>query len=367
MDSNFDFIKGKIKDKKFLIAKMSETRKNTLIAIIEEIYLNLDWDRFIDKEKIVLLKPNFTNLTYNKGITTSPIFLEAVVEVLSEKCKKIRIIEGNGGSWLFNATEAAKNHGVFDLIKKFGVEWINISELPRIKIKKEINGKIVELELPENIDQLGDLLISLPVFKNHCMTQVTLGIKNLWGLEPNELRMLNHSKMDYYLPLIGDYYKHNLTLIDGTIGLSGNGPMVGNPVEMNTIFGANDPVIADVIGSWIMKVDPKKVSHIVSYAQYYNYEIDEILNSIPTEAEKFRTELKVERVISNYLDLLTFKSKFLAKIAFNSFLTPIIYFFFNVINGKKKSIPPRKLKEEFIKRKLEFDKNLQLNVKLKVI
>ncbi|MCF2141383.1 MAG: DUF362 domain-containing protein [Candidatus Lokiarchaeota archaeon] len=352
-----NYIEGIFNNKKYIVLKLKDNSEENIEEAIIKIYEKLEWSRFISKNTVILLKPNFTNLTYIPGVTTSPLFLEIVVKILSDRCKKIKIIEGNGGSWMFDATDAARNHGVFKLIERYpNVEWINISDLPRKLQKKKINNKNLRLELPENVAQLGDLLISLPVFKNHCMTTVTLGIKNLWGLEPNELRMLNHSKIDYYLPMIGDFYKHKLTLIDGTIGLAGNGPMWGDAIEMRTILGANDPAVADVIGAWIMKTNPANVKHIVEYCKYYHYEINKILNTLPEKSEQFRTELKMERVISNYLDLLTFKNRFISKIVFNSIFTPIIYWIFNLLNGDRESIPPKKLKEKFDKKKTKREK-----------
>ncbi|MHA1205839.1 MAG: DUF362 domain-containing protein [Candidatus Heimdallarchaeaceae archaeon] len=348
------FVSSSFKNINYIIAKTSGNSSSEIEKTISKIIDNLKWKNILEKDVRIMLKPNFTDVNYRPGVTTSPIVLRSIVKKISEWNENITIVEGNGGSYLFNADEAAKNHGVFDLVEEFGIKWINVSRLPTEKVHAIINKKKIKLMLPKNIHKIGDILISIPVFKNHCMTKITLGIKNLWGLVPDEMRMLLHSKIDYYLPLIASYYNHKLTLIDGTIGLEGNGPMFGKPVEMKTLLGANDPVVADVIGSWIMKNDAKKISHIKSFADYRNYCIDDILNSLPENSNKFQTELKVERTISNFLDLLTFKNKTLAKIVFNSYLTPIIYSLYNLINGDRTSIPPKKLKKKMEDRIKKF-------------
>ena len=334
----------------FYVSKFQEIELEIIQKIINDIIDKLKWKEKIKPDSKILIKPNFTLNEHKPGVTTSPMFLKAVVSSLYKITRNITIVEGNGGSFLYSADEAAENHGVFDLVKEFGVKWLNISKLPTKKITKKVNGKKISILLPDSIEKYGDTLISLPVFKNHCMTTVTLGIKNLWGLVPSEMRMLLHSNINYYLPLISEYYSHQFTLIDGTIGLEGNGPMFGDPIEMKTILGANNPIIADVLGSWIMKVDPLNVSHIFEFANYVNFDIGEFISNLNKDLEDFRQELKVVRTPSNYLDLLTFKSRSISKIVFDSPLTSPIYKLFNLINGDRTSIPPHELKKQFHKK-----------------
>ncbi len=344
------FLNSEFKNKKYAVSKLKENSEEEIRKGIRVLLDTLEWKEKISKYSKIMLKPNFTDIEHKQGVTTSPIVLRILVEEISKWNQSITIVEGNGGSYLFSATEAAQNHGIFDLVEEFGVNWVNVSELPTQKVSKKINGKKLSIRLPKDIEKYGDVLISVPVFKNHCMTRVTLGIKNLWGLIPSEMRMLLHSRIDYYLPLIMEYYNHQFTFIDGTIGLEGNGPIFGDPVEMKTFLAANDPVVADIIGSWIMKVNPKKVSNIKNSARYFNYEIDDVIKTIPSSGTNFQTELNVERIISNYLDLLTFKNSFISRVVFNSPLTPLIYFLFNIVNGDRTSIPPKKLKLRLEKR-----------------
>lgn len=342
-----DSFKFNINNSSYAITKIKNKEQNSINEAMELLLEELEWKKFLSNYSKVLIKPNFTDVIHKPGVTTSPAVLKAMVEILSSWGKEITVIEGNGGSWLFNATVAAKNHGVMELKKEFGTEWLNISELPTKEVEKIVLNKKLKLKLPEKIHQYGEILISLPVFKNHCMTTITLGLKNLWGLIPSELRMFNHSRLNWYLPLIGDYYNHKLTLIDGLIGLEGNGPMYGDPVNMLTFFAGNDSLIVDVIGTWLMKVDPNSIGHIKKSLEFANLSLNQIKKDIPEELSFFQTELKAKKIPSNYLELLTFKSHFISKIVFDSPMTSFIYFLFNLINGDRVSIPPKELKKKF--------------------
>ncbi|MFX0084972.1 MAG: DUF362 domain-containing protein, partial [Candidatus Hodarchaeota archaeon] len=324
---------GIIHEVKYSMCTLRSNTPQEVEKHVSNVIDSLNWKNIITSDMKVLIKPNFTKEIHEPGVTTSPIVLKALVKYISGWGNEITIIEGNGGSWSFDATQSAFNHGVKELKEEFGVKWVNISNLPRTKYSSKIIKKNLTLELPKDIDKIGDILISLPVFKTHCITKVTLGIKNLWGLIPSEMRMLNHSKLKWYLPLLGNYFNHQLTLIDGTIGLEGNGPMRGDKIEMNTIFGSNDPVIADIIGALLMKIDPRAVDHIVHYAKHMDIEIDTIISKVLEDISDFQVEFNMKRNFSNYLDLITFKSRFISKIVFDSPLTSIIYFLFNLING----------------------------------
>ncbi|MFW9878414.1 MAG: DUF362 domain-containing protein [Candidatus Thorarchaeota archaeon] len=322
----------------------SENIRKGLIKLIDL----LKWRKIIGSDTRILIKPNFTAEYHHPGVTTSPQVIRGLVDILSKWGNEIAIIESNGGSWLFNASSAAKNHGIINLTREYNISWINISDLPTKKITETISNRKISLNLPADIEKTRNVLISLPVFKSHCMTKITLGLKNLWGLIPSELRLLQHSKLNWYLPLIAKYYNHQLTLIDGIVGLEGNGPMFGNPIKMNILFGGNNPIISDIVASWLMKINPKSVDHIKSYARYSDTSIDGVISQIPLSATDFQKEMKFIRTPSNYLDLLTFKSQFLSKIVFDSSLTPLIYYLFNFVNGDRKSIPPKKLREKFL-------------------
>lgn len=327
------------------LVKLGENNEETIRAGLKELIHETRLDQRLKQQRNVLIKPNFTLDTYKPGVTTSPLVLKLLVEQIHSFSENITIIEGNGGSYLFSADEAARNHGVFDLTREYGVNWTNVSKLETEKVTRIINKRKMKLALPRQGEFQEPFLISVPVFKNHCMTRVTLGIKNLWGLVPSELRMLHHSNINRYLPLIGEHYNHQFTIIDGTIGLEGNGPMFGDAIELRTLLASSNAVIGDVIATWLMKIDPQQISHISEYARHRGTRIEDIVKQIPSRWSNYQEELKMIRTPSNYLDLLTFKSFALSKVVFDSPLTPMIYFLFNLVNGDRKSITPKKLKK----------------------
>ena len=53
--------------------------------------------------------------------------------------------------------------------------------------------------------------------------------------------------------------KADLTIIDGIIGMEGQGPHAGTPVEMNLIVSGVDTVAVDAVASYTMGFDPVEI------------------------------------------------------------------------------------------------------------
>jgi len=71
--------------------------------------------------------------------------------------------------------------GFYEIMEHYpNVEVVNLSTLKRIKIQINARNKPYELELPELFFKEIDFSISCPLPKVHCMTKVTLSLKNLW-------------------------------------------------------------------------------------------------------------------------------------------------------------------------------------------
>ncbi|MFH2001179.1 MAG: DUF362 domain-containing protein [Planctomycetota bacterium] len=53
--------------------------------------------------------------------------------------------------------------------------------------------------------------------------------------------------------------KRNYSVIDGTIGMEGSGPMQGDPVRSNVVIGGSDPAAVDMVAARVMGFDWRKI------------------------------------------------------------------------------------------------------------
>jgi len=73
---------------------------------------------------------------------------------------------------------------------------------------------------------------------------------------------------DYLISKISDILKFKYAFLDGKYGLNNNGPMVGDPVEVNWFVASNSLGAFDMIVSEMMGFDWRKVGHLKIAAKY---------------------------------------------------------------------------------------------------
>jgi uncharacterized protein (DUF362 family) len=309
--------------------------------LLQKIKCGLDFvgaEKIINKKSVIFIKPNLTDVVHKPGITTTPTMIKAVIEIFSPIVKKVYVGESDGGNYSFSADNSLKNHGVFEVAKKFSnVEIVNLSKLPRTKVSENVCGKDVWVDLPDILINEIDCLVSVPVLKTHAMTYGTFSIKNLWGCYPDQMRVLHHKDLDYKLALINKLAKNKIQIVDGFWALDGHGPMEGTPVAVNKILISNDPVAVDASAAYIMHLDKNKIGHM-RIAEKYGLgtsKIETIRYNKDISKEKL-SKFKPYKVSLDYLSVLLFNNEFMAKLVLDSPLTPLIYRIINLTRPKEK-------------------------------
>ena len=80
----------------------------------------------------------------------------------------------------------------------------------------------------------ADLVVSLPKLKTHHWAGVTLAMKNLFGVMPGVAygwpkNVLHHAGIPGSILDINAAVKPALAIVDGIVGMEGDGPIMGTP------------------------------------------------------------------------------------------------------------------------------------------
>ncbi len=210
---------------------------------------------FVRKGNRVLLKPN---LLYGKkpekAVTTHPSIIRAVIELVKEAGGIPSLGDSPGiGSSIGVAEKAG--------IKKVADEMdCPIVEFNRPVLPPERKGSIFKnIEIDQAILE-ADVMINLPKWKTHAQMLLTLGVKNLFGCIPGPRKALWHLKAGedhkLFAQMLVDVYRMiqpSLTILDGVIGMEGNGPNSGDPIPLGLLLAGTDPlnldqVVCDLLG-----------------------------------------------------------------------------------------------------------------------
>lgn len=267
------------------------------------------------KAKTIFIKPNLTYPTYKKGVTTRKEFVHMLARTLVNINPNIRIYigEGEGGYNSFSMEEAFRDMGYFDIENEFRqVTIVNLSK---------VSSKIIELDtlkgpysiaLPEILLNEVDFSISCPLPKVHCMTKVTLSYKNQWGCLPDVMRLKNHYMFDYIISRVAEVLKFKYAFLDGKYGLNDNGPMMGDPVEVNWFVASNSLGAFDSVVSEMMGISWRKVKHL-RVASKYGFIPNEKDIEIIGNPNSLKRNFVLRRIFWNYPALAAFNSKYLTR------------------------------------------------------
>jgi uncharacterized protein (DUF362 family) len=119
-------------------------------------------------------------------------------------------------------------------------------------------------------------LVSITRPKTHVNAVVTLGLKNVlvgaiqrenvkgastWSTRNKIHREKSRYIHDFLLSLANHITPH-FTIIDGTIGMEGNGPVKGTEIKSGWVVSSTDVLAADSIGTYLMGFDLKHVPYL---------------------------------------------------------------------------------------------------------
>ena len=283
--------------------------------------------------KSIFIKPNLTYPHFKPGVTTQCDFVTTLVDALRKinYTTRIYIGEGEGGYNSFSMTDAMKDMGFHEIAENYpNVEIVNLSYLATRKVELKANSKPYSLLLPELFFSEIDFSITCPLPKVHCMTGITLSFKNQWGCLPDTMRLKNHYVFDEIISQVCEKLKFRYAFLDGKYGLDNNGPMNGDPVEVNWFVASDSLGAFDMIVSEMMGFNWHKIRHL-KMAEKYGYmpkrEDIEIIGDIDGLKRKFT----LKRNIWNYPALAAFHSKQLTHFFYFSkwakFLHDVMYTF----------------------------------------
>ncbi|WP_027338950.1 DUF362 domain-containing protein [Halonatronum saccharophilum] len=213
-------------------------------------------ESFVKKGDKVLIKPNLLSPhSPEHSITTHPLILKAVIKLIKEAGGIVKVGESSGGMMVDKSlTQASfKATGVEEVCDEMGVEMVNFDREDIQNLRGEFSKE--SFPFPKVLLD-SDLIITLPKLKTHSLTLFTGAIKNLYGCIPGMKKAEYHKLYPHpedFAGIIVDIYsllKPGLAIMDGVMGLEGNGPgATGTPCEVGVILASQNSVALDGVAA----------------------------------------------------------------------------------------------------------------------
>jgi uncharacterized protein (DUF362 family) len=225
-------------------------------------------ERFVKTGQDVIIKPNIC-VDYHSAeyaATTNPIVVATLVALcLGAGAKRVRVMDSPFAGISPNSAYAAS--GIQAAVKAAGGEMEVMSPI-----------KFAHFDIPQgksitawNIyrDALEtDVLIDVPIAKNHSLARLTMGCKNLLGVvsDPNQI----HSDLNQRIPDLVSLIRPNLTIVDAFRILMDHGPTGGslNDVKQaGVIIASHDIIAADAYAATLFGMSAADIPYLKKGAE----------------------------------------------------------------------------------------------------
>ena len=234
-------------------------REAVIRDVIAALNALLPAAQMIRADSKVLIKPNLTADTelWQQGIVTNPYTVEGIIQYAKQAAPGEIFIAEATACGLDNK-KAFRANGLEEVAMRTGATIIDLYDEKFVSTPVK-NGMVAkEIKVAKRVLD-ADFLINVPTMKTHVATGVSLCLKNMKGVLPeNEKRRSHFLGVNKFVTDLNSIVKPHLCVIDASVAMEGDGPMQGTPVHLGVVLVGTDPVATDLIATRVMGLDPWK-------------------------------------------------------------------------------------------------------------
>ena len=214
--------------------------------------------------RMAVLKPNFVaGRPARTGSTTSFALLKAVSEEVQACGAEPVLCEIPGTEFDREATYTIL--GVENFCADNGIRIVRVDpeggEQDWIELRPAGAKRLRRFRMPRFMQDA--CLINLPVLKTHVVSTMTLGMKNPMGILPRPDRRAMHTfGIDQCIVDMNRGLKPDLTIVDGSVGQDGEGPLYGDQADLQVLVAGRNSLAVDLVCCQLVGVKPGAIPHL---------------------------------------------------------------------------------------------------------
>lgn len=226
-------------------------------------------ERFVKRGETVVVKPNIGwDRPPETAANTHPLVVRTVVELCLEAgAKQVRLFDRTCN----DPRRCYVTSGIQAAVEALGSDRVQIEHMDRRGWQELDIADGVELKRWSFYRPAleADRFINLPVAKQHSISVLTMGMKNVMGVIGGNRGML-HQRIDEALCDINRVVHSDLTLVDATRILVANGPQGGSLDDVrqtDTLIASPDIVAADSYAATLFGKQPLEIPTLAAAAR----------------------------------------------------------------------------------------------------
>ena len=218
--------------------------------------------RFVKPGEKIVLKVNLLQpAAPDRAVTTHPLVVAAAARMVKAAGALPIIADSPGAGYKYTSktlNTLYRKTGMFDAARTSGAELNFDTTCRRVSFDR---GKLIKHFDVIDPVATADGVLNLCKLKTHTLMSFTGAVKNNFGVVPGLSKPGYHAKLhdkaqfaDMLLDL-AEYVSPRLSIMDGVIGLEGDGPGVaGVPRRVGLLLGSVNPLALDVVASEILGI-----------------------------------------------------------------------------------------------------------------
>ncbi len=213
---------------------------------------------FVRPGQKVLLKPNLLSAKDPaKAVTTHPEIVRAVIRLAQQAGGSVSVGDSPG---IGTPRQVAQRCGILQVIEETGASFAPFAD--SVKVRPQ-GSTFHELEVARDVLD-ADVVINLPKLKTHQMVGVTCAVKNLFGAvvgmrKPRLHLQAGTDKAFFALMLLelAEHIRPALSIVDAVVGMDGQGPGSGDPVQIGALLAGANPLAVDTAAMELVGLPPE--------------------------------------------------------------------------------------------------------------
>ncbi|MGZ5498575.1 MAG: DUF362 domain-containing protein [Candidatus Aminicenantales bacterium] len=223
------------------------------------------------KGKKVLLKPNFVEAHPERPINTNV----AVIASAAHACLRLgaaEVIVGEASGHRRDPWFSVLNPSLRGILDK-KVKCVDLNHGDAVSVTNAGGRTGLPVFYVAKPVAGADILISMPKMKTHHWMAVTLCLKNLFGILPGVYygwpkNLLHFRGIDNSILDLARTIKVHYGIIDGIVGMEGDGPIMGKAKPVGTLVLSAFPLAADATAARLMGFDPQLIPYLAQAGRF---------------------------------------------------------------------------------------------------
>ena len=259
------------------------------------------------RRRSVVLKPNLVEFFADTSVNTDPRVVIAAANALRRLgASSVVVAEGPGHRRDTEAVVVAT--GLRDALDDAKLRFVDLNEAPvvRTPLQTAIHRASASSGC-RGCSREADVVVSMPKLKTHHWVGVTLSLKNCFGCMPG--RVYGWPKNVFHIRTcpgsivdIAGAVRPSLAIVDGIVGMEGDGPLRGDSIAAGVLVVSRDPVAADVTSARLMGMDPEKIEYLMEAGRFLGQSRSELIEQRGEDlgrlAKSFRPAPGFEHIVA---------------------------------------------------------------------